>query len=83
MNTEQEQTLMTCSLVEIKLDMAMTSYSKMETPHQWGGGGLRPLPTAVRTIYLYELLLSVCEDEQFRTNSNVGRLSTSCKPVLI
>jgi hypothetical protein len=64
MNTEQEQTLMTCSLVEIKLDMAMTSYSKMETTHQWGGGGLRPLPTAVRTIYLYQLLLYVCEDEQ-------------------
>jgi hypothetical protein len=35
-----------------------------ERPHHLGGGGLRLLPTAVRTIYLYELLLYVCEDEQ-------------------
>jgi hypothetical protein len=28
----KEKMLMTCSLLEFKLDMAMTSYSKMNTP---------------------------------------------------
>jgi len=34
-----------------------------EHPHHWGGGGLRPKPTAMRTISLYKALLSVCKDE--------------------
>jgi hypothetical protein len=71
-----EKTLMTLILLKIKLDMAMTSYSKMDTPID---GEVEDFVHCLRQYEPSIFSSPCCLCMRMNTNSNVGCFSAYCK----
>jgi hypothetical protein len=67
---------MPCSLLKFKLDMAMTTYSKMNTPIT---GEVEDFVQNLRRCEPSLFTRPCCLRVRMNTNSNVGRFSAYCK----